>query len=125
VLSPAAPHPHALVAFNAPSVKKFGPTVVEGGVVVYDSSVITELPEFNPGVKVVGVPCAEIAQSLGYRIVKNIVALGALQAASNILAEESLLTAMRISLKDKCAMIEVNEEAFRWGVKSVKEGITS
>ena len=53
---------------------------------------------------------------------KNIVALGALQAASNILAEESILTAMRMSLKDKCAMIGVNEEAFRWGVKVVREG---
>ena len=27
VLSPAAPHPHVLVAFNAPSLAKFGPTV--------------------------------------------------------------------------------------------------
>lgn len=123
VLSPAAPHPHALVAFNAPSLKKFGPAVVENGTVVYDSSVISELPEFRAGVRVVPVPCSEIAQNLGYRIAKNIVALGALQAASNVLSEESILAAMRKSLKDKCAMIEVNEEAFRWGVKAVGEGI--
>lgn len=124
VLSPAAPNPHVLVAFNAPSLKKFGPTVVENGVVVYDSSVISELPKFNKGVKVVAVPCAEVAQSLGLRVVKNVVALGALQAACNILHEDAILTAMRRSLKDKCAMIPVNEEAFRWGVKAVTEGIT-
>jgi Pyruvate/2-oxoacid:ferredoxin oxidoreductase gamma subunit len=69
------------------------------------------------------VPCGEIAQSLGNRLVKNVVALGALQEATQLLDEESFLTALRSSLKDKCAMIPVNEEAFRWGVKAVREGI--
>jgi 2-oxoisovalerate ferredoxin oxidoreductase beta subunit len=124
VLSPAAPEPRILAAFNAPSLVKFGPTVAENGIVVYDSSVITETPEFKEGVKVHPVPCTEIAHSLGQRIVKNIVALGALQAASGILNEESLLTTSRLNLKDKCAMIPVNEEAFRWGCKAVRENIT-
>ncbi len=125
VLSPSSPEPHVLVAFNAPSLHKFGPTVREGGIVIYDSSVVTDEPEYKPGVKVYPVPCLEIAKSLGKSVVKNVVALGALQEASNILAEESFLTAIRISLKEKCAMIPLNEEAFRWGVKAVREGITS
>jgi len=124
VLSPAAPAPKILVAFNAPSLNKFGPAVVEDGIVIYDSSVITETPEFRRGVEVVPVPCTEIAHSLGQRIVKNIVALGALQAASNILDEQSLLTTIRMNLKDKCAMIPVNEEAFSWGSRAVREKIT-
>jgi hypothetical protein len=49
VLSPAAPEPHVLVAFNAPSVAKFAPHVPEGGVVVYDSSVVATLPALRPG----------------------------------------------------------------------------
>jgi 2-oxoisovalerate ferredoxin oxidoreductase beta subunit len=57
-------------------------------------------------------------------VVKNVVALGALQEATQILEEGSFLTALRTSLKDKCAMIPLNEEAFRWGVKAVREGIT-
>jgi len=124
VLSPAAPEPLILAAFNTPSLIKFGPTVRENGIVIYDSSVISETPEFRPGVKVHPVPCTEIAQNLGQRIVKNVVALGALQAASGVLDEESLLTAIRLSLKDKCSMIELNEEAFRWGCKAVRENIT-
>src|SRR4029078_8662732 len=44
-LSPASPNPHVLVAFNAPSLVKFGPTVKPGGTIVYDSSVIAELPQ--------------------------------------------------------------------------------
>ncbi len=124
VLSPGAPKPHALVAFNAPSLDKFGPTVREAGVVVYDSSVITKAPEFAPGVRAYPVPCAEIARSLGTIVVKNVVALGALQEATDMLDEESFLNALRTSLKDKCSMIPVNEEAFRWGVKAVKTGMT-
>jgi 2-oxoisovalerate ferredoxin oxidoreductase beta subunit len=47
------------------------------------------------------------------------VALGALQAATNLFPQETFLTAIRQALKDKCAMIPLNEEAFRWGVRAV------
>jgi 2-oxoisovalerate ferredoxin oxidoreductase beta subunit len=124
VLSPAAPHPHVLVAFNAPSLQKFGPAVREGGAVVYDSGVITETPPLPEGVRVFPVPFGEIAKNLGRVLVKNMVALGAVQEATGILAEESLLTAIRESLRENCAMVEINEEAFRWGVRAVREGIT-
>jgi 2-oxoisovalerate ferredoxin oxidoreductase beta subunit len=120
VLSPASPHPHILVAFNAPSLAKFGPQVVPGGVVLYDSSVIADPPALPSGVRLVGVPLTRIASDLGRVVVKNVVALGALQAATSIFPEETLLTAIRQALKAKCAMIPLNEEAFRWGVASVR-----
>ncbi len=121
VLSPAAPEPHVLVAFNAPSLAKFGPRVLEGGVAVYDSSVIAERPALRPGVKAVGVPFARIAGDLGKMIVKNIVALGALQEATRLFPKETLLSAIRQALSDKCALIPLNEEAFAWGVKAAAE----
>jgi Pyruvate/2-oxoacid:ferredoxin oxidoreductase gamma subunit len=124
VLSPAAPEPHALVAFNAPSLVKFGPRVRERGVVVYDSSVITEVPPLADGVKVYGVPCAGIAQSLGNRVVKNVVALGALVEASRVVSPDAVLAALRLSLADKCAFLPVNEQAFEWGRRAVRERIT-
>ena len=81
VLSPAAPHPHVLVAFNAPSLAKFGPTVRPGGIVLYDSSMIDAVPaELTPGVSVVGVPFAEVAETSARCKIKNIVALGASRA---------------------------------------------
>jgi 2-oxoisovalerate ferredoxin oxidoreductase beta subunit len=121
VLSPAAPDPHVLVAFNAPSVAKFGPHVREGGVVVYDSSVVHSLPPLRPAVKAVGVPFAQIAADLGKIIVKNIVALGALQEATRLFPRDTFLTAIRQALADKCALIPLNEEAFAWGVKKAAE----
>jgi Pyruvate/2-oxoacid:ferredoxin oxidoreductase gamma subunit len=116
VLSPDVPHPHVLVAFNAPSVAKFGPAVAPGGVVLYDASVVRELPVLDASVRVLAVPCTEIARDLGQPLVKNIVALGALAGATGLLPAESLLAAMRQALGGKRAGWEVNEEAFRRGM---------
>ena len=119
VLSPAASAPHVLVAFNAPSLAKFGPLVVPGGTVVYDSSVVSAPPVLDPSVRALGVPCSELAKDLGRVVVKNIVALGALQAATALFPEETFLTAIRQALKDKCALVPLNEQAFRSGIAAV------
>ena len=121
VLSPAAPEPHVLVAFNAPSAAKFAPHVVEGGVVVYDSSVVPALPALRPGVKAVGVPFTQIAAALGKIIVKNIVALGALSESTRLFPQETFLTAVREALSEKCALIPLNEEAFARGTQKAAE----
>jgi Pyruvate/2-oxoacid:ferredoxin oxidoreductase gamma subunit len=121
VLSPAAPHPHVLVAFNMPSLAKFGPAVQPGGYVIYDSSVIHEVPVLADGVRAVGVPFTEIAVSLGKPMVKNVVALGALQAVTRVYAKETFLVAIRQALQEKCALIPLNEEAFAWGSRVVEE----
>jgi Pyruvate/2-oxoacid:ferredoxin oxidoreductase gamma subunit len=112
------------MALNAPSLEKFGPAVRENGIVVYDSSVIREVPTLPRGVRVHGVPCAEIAKHLGKPVVKNVVAVGAIHEAANLFVPDTFLTAIRIALAERCAMIPVNEEAFRWGAKAVREGIT-
>jgi 2-oxoisovalerate ferredoxin oxidoreductase beta subunit len=121
VLSPASPKPHILVAFNAPSLLKFGSAVQPGGTVIYDSSVMTEPAELDPSVTAVGIPCTQIALDLGAVKVKNVVALGAMQAATGLFPAESMLTAIRDALQANCAMQELNQEAFSWGVKAYEE----
>ncbi|MBI2377201.1 MAG: 2-oxoacid:acceptor oxidoreductase family protein [Deltaproteobacteria bacterium] len=121
VLSPAAPTPHVLVAFNAPSLERFADAVRPGGTIIYDSSVIKKLPSLQAGRKLVGVPCAEVAQALGSVVVKNVVALGALCAATRILPEESFAAALRANLEKKAALIPLNEEAFKRGALAVRE----
>jgi 2-oxoisovalerate ferredoxin oxidoreductase beta subunit len=119
VLSPASPRPNILVAFNAPSLAKFGPTVAPGGTIVYDSSVILDPPAPPVGVKAYGVPFTEIAVGLGKKVVKNIVALGAVQAATQIFPKETFLDAVREALKEKAALIPMNEKAFEIGSQSI------
>jgi 2-oxoisovalerate ferredoxin oxidoreductase beta subunit len=123
VLSPASPKPNILIAFNAPSLTKFASTVAPGGTIVYDSSVILDPPSLNGTITVYGVPFTEIATKIGRRVIKNVVALGALQAATNIFPEETFIAAIRQALAAKCAMIPMNEEAFRRGRKAVLDGM--
>jgi len=68
----------------------------------------------------VGVPFTEIARDLGKVVVKNVVALGALQELTNIFPKETFLAAIRQALQDKCAMIPLNEEAFAWGASTAR-----
>lgn len=120
VLSPSSPHPRILVAFNEPSLAKFAPDVPSGGTILYDSSVVKSPPAAPAGVRVVGAPFTRIAVELGRPVVKNIVALGALQAATGLLPEETLRAAIRLALKDKSALIPMNEEALSRGMRAVE-----
>ena len=119
VLSPAAARPHVLVAFNAPSVARFAPQVEPGGVVLYDSAAVHELPPLAAGVRAVGVPFSTIAGELGRPKVKNVVALGALVAVTGILPEASLLHTLRETLARKSELVPLNEAAFRRGMEAV------
>jgi Pyruvate/2-oxoacid:ferredoxin oxidoreductase gamma subunit len=123
VLSPASPTPHVLVAFNSPSLRKFGPLVVPNGVIIYDSTVVLEPGELPQNVRVVPVPCTEIAHTLGRTLVKNVVALGALQAATNVLPPEAFLATLRAGLRGDETLRTLNEEAFRWGMEAVQQGV--
>jgi Pyruvate/2-oxoacid:ferredoxin oxidoreductase gamma subunit len=115
VLSPASARPDILIAFNAPSLARFGPAVKSGGTIIYDSSVIAEPGTPPAGVRQFGVPFTEIAVGLGKPVVKNVVALGALQAATSLFPPETLLHAIREALRDKPKVIALNEEAFAKG----------
>ena len=120
VLSPAVPAPHVLVAFNAPSLARFGPTVAPDGLIIYDSSVVPGRPDIAAGIRVVPVPAAAMAENRGQRHIKNVIALGALAKASTIFPPETFLTAIRGTLRKDPALIAINEEAFAVGMQTSK-----
>ena len=119
VLNPAAPDPHVLLAFNAPSLTKFAPQVREGGVIIYDSTIITDPGALPAGRTVYAVPFTGIATQLQRPMVKNIVALGALQAATHLFPAESFMATLRTVLKDKAALLPLNEAAFAAGQQAI------
>ncbi len=119
VLSPASPDPHVLLAFNALSLRKFGPSVRPGGVILYDSTVAEAPPAVAEGVRVLGVPFARLAHDLGAAVVKNVVALGALQAATGLFPPATLRTALARHLAKKPELLPLNEQAFAAGVEAV------
>jgi 2-oxoisovalerate ferredoxin oxidoreductase beta subunit len=120
VLSPDVAEPDVLVAFNAPSLARFGPAVRRGGFAVWDRSVVREAPALDPSVHAVPVPCTEIARDLGQPLAKNVVALGALVGATGLFPPESLLAALRQALAGKRGQVSLNEEAFRRGLAAAR-----
>jgi 2-oxoisovalerate ferredoxin oxidoreductase beta subunit len=121
VLSPAAPDPHVLVAFNGPSLVKFGPSVRAGGLILYDSTVIDPPPPLDGEIRVIGIPFTGIATGLGDRRVKNIVALGALQEASSLLPARTLPWAIENLLKGRKELHRLNRDAFERGRLAVAQ----
>ncbi len=123
VLDPASPQPHVLIAFNPQSLEKFGPRVRPGGIALYDETVIERPPELDPAVRRIGVRCTEIAIDLGEPRAKNMVALGALQAATGLFPEESLLNVLQKAIRDP-DLLELNETAFRKGQEAALEQVS-
>jgi 2-oxoisovalerate ferredoxin oxidoreductase beta subunit len=123
VLSPAAPHPHALVAFNAPSLARFGPEVQPGGLVIYDATVIPSPPPLPAGVRAIPVACTAIAHELGQKMVKNVVALGALVSATGLFPPETLVAAVRQALGAKPQLLDVNQAALERGRRAAEEAL--
>jgi Pyruvate/2-oxoacid:ferredoxin oxidoreductase gamma subunit len=121
VLNPASPVPHVLIAYNAPSLTKFGGTVAKGGFIIFDTSVAKEPKPDDASVKVIGIPMAEIAADLGKMVGKNIVSLGALAAATDMFPRETFLTAIKQALKEKASLMPLNEAAFDKGFAAAKE----
>ena len=119
VLNPAAAEPQVLIAFNAPSLAKFASSVPVGGLILYDSTVITTPPLLPPNRRVIPVPFTRIATELGRPMVKNVVALGALQAALPLLPEGSVPATLHTVLKDKPALLTLNDAAFAAGRAAV------
>lgn len=75
--NPLVDHPDVLIAMNRPSLEKFDPEVSEGGIVLYDSSLI-DISGTRNDVEYVPVPATQIADDLGSSKVANAVMLGAL-----------------------------------------------
>jgi 2-oxoisovalerate ferredoxin oxidoreductase beta subunit len=72
---------------------------------------------------VLAVPFSRLAADLGRPVVKNVVALGALQAASDLLPASAMLETLRHVLKDKAALMPLNEAAFAAGQQAVAPAV--
>lgn len=66
-----------------------------------------------------GIPATEIAEGLGSRMAANVVTLGYLVGLTGIVSEESVIEAIRSTLK--AGIVEMNLKAFDAGVQQARE----
>ena len=105
---------------NLPSLLKFEPTVKAGGTIFVNSSIISEKVS-RTDVKVVYVPCLEIAQDLGNLKVANMVMLGAyIQAMGNLSFDTIKEMLVHMFTGPKAKLVDLNIEALARGAACVK-----
>jgi len=98
--SPLVSRPDVLLALNEPSLRKFLPGVVPGGLVLYNSE---HPPEdcVRPDVRMVPMPFTELADQLGSSKAANIAMLGALLETTDLLEQERVTSALRKKVKSQ------------------------
>jgi 2-oxoisovalerate ferredoxin oxidoreductase beta subunit len=111
--SPLVSHPDVLVAMNEFSLRKFAPEVAGGGLILYNGA---SLPaDFAaPGVQLVAIPAAEVADKLGSAKAANIVMLGALLEETECLAPRTALAVLEDKVK-KIDLLEIDRKALSAG----------
>ena len=73
--SPIITNPDVLVAMNLPSLQKFVDTVVPGGVIIVDSTLIDTRVE-RTDVKVFYIPATQMAKDAGFSTLANMILTG-------------------------------------------------
>jgi len=92
--SPIIQSPVGLIALNRPSLEKFQPRVVDGGVVILNTSLMEASLADGARLKTFAVPCNEIAEKVGNTRMVNMVALGAFVRATGCLPLERVQGAL-------------------------------
>ena len=120
IASPVASEPNYLVVLNSPSLFTFQNKVITEGTIFLNSSIINDRPHRHD-VKVVGVPCSDIAQELGNIRVANIIMMGAFIKVTGIVSPEIYLNSLEsIMGSRKKSLAEINRKAFAAGFDYLK-----
>lgn len=117
--SPLVNEPPILVVMNKPSLVKFMPLMPEGGTLLYNSSLIDGV-DIRGDVNALAIPCNKIAEELGNSRVANMVMLGAIQAATDVVTDESLTDTLKDFLgEEKAHLLSINQQAVEKGKAAV------
>ena len=118
VTTPIVTSPDTAIVLNEPSLAKFEPTVKPGGLLIINSSLVNSKAT-RTDIKVLYVPCNEIAGEIGNPKAMNMVALGAFAAATGAMTIDAIARAMpKVYKKLKPEVIELNVKALRRGAEA-------
>jgi len=110
----------AVIVMNRPSLDKFENTVIPGGALFVNSSLIDQKAK-RDDIKVYYIPANDIADELGTGRIANIVMLGAYLKASGAANEESIMEIItEIFSGKKANVIPLNKEALVRGAACIE-----
>lgn len=98
--SPIINNATALLAMNRPSLDKFENSIVPGGIILVDSSLVNRSPS-RTDVKIFEIPATKIASDMGNLTYANIIMLGKLLAETGVVSSEYFEKGLRKILPEK------------------------
>ena len=113
IASPLINRPSTVIAFNEPSVEKFIGELLPGGLLMVNSSMVTEKPA-RTDIRVIEVPATDAAKELGNPKVANMVMLGAYLQVTKAVSDDSVLLALA-EHGLRADLIELNRKALEAG----------
>ena len=121
IISPLTKKCDNLICMNEQAYKKFAGDLKAGGLLVLNSSRIKN-QELRDDVKILSVPVDDIALELGNVRVANIVLIGALIGATDIVSKDIFIKSLEAKFKDKKpGILEINLLALQKGVELGKD----
>ncbi len=122
ISSPVVSEPTVLIVMNRPSLEKFQNSVVKGGIIFVNSSLI-DLRASRNDVRVFYVPANEMAEELGSGKVANNIILGALIELTGVVSPGAVEKSLQEVLPPHHhKTIPLNLKALETGAKLVRNG---
>jgi len=98
--SPVTSRPEVLVAMNEISLRKFGPSVISGGLILYNGETLPEgFSEIHA--RVICIPVSQIADRIGTAKVANAVMLGGLLEETGCLPTDTAIGVLESIVKNE------------------------
>ncbi|MDR0953317.1 MAG: 2-oxoacid:acceptor oxidoreductase family protein [Elusimicrobiota bacterium] len=117
VATPVVALPDTAIIMNEPSLPKFEPLVKKGGLLIINSSLV-KTKATRTDIKVVYVPCSEIAEKVGSLKTANLVALGTFAGLTGAISIDAIASAMKkVFKRAKPEALALNRKALEEGAK--------
>lgn len=113
--------PDMLLAMNRQSLEKFEASIVTGGTLIYNSTLI-DIEPVRTDIKVFAIPVTGLADNLNNTRVQSLVSVGAYAAITSMFTVDDVITLLPKLFKGKKqAIIDLNAKAVKAGFDFVKE----
>lgn len=113
--SPIVQNPNVLMVMNTPSLDKYEKTVVPGGKIFVDSSLVSRKVE-RTDVEVRYIPATKMAGDMGIPTLANMILLGAIVKSTGCVGEEAVVAGLKKIVSAKHAnLLDANLQAIQAG----------
>ncbi len=116
---PKVTTPGYLLLMSQEAARIYASNIKEDGLIVVDNSIVPELPQVKA--KIVKVPVSQLArEEIGNELTANILAVGALAGAGNIVSLASMEKAVHLRLSKVAELnIKALKLGWEWGQRSI------